>query len=81
MSALAKPFRVSLPAISRHLSVLEKARLIDRRHEGRVHLIRARAAGLKKARTWINQCAAGWEFSFDALDQLLKDEEQKGKER
>ena len=45
VTALAKPFRVSLPAISRHLRVLEKARLIDRRREGRVHLIRVPGRG------------------------------------
>jgi DNA-binding transcriptional ArsR family regulator len=43
VTALAKPFRISLPAISRHLRVLEKAKLIDRRREGRVHVIRARS--------------------------------------
>jgi len=74
VGALAKPFRISAPAISRHLRVLEKARLIDRRLEGRTHWIRARPAGLKAAREWINQCAAGWEFSFDALDELLRKE-------
>jgi DNA-binding transcriptional ArsR family regulator len=72
---LAKPFRISLPAISRHLRVLEKARLIDRRREGRVHMIRARPAGFTQAKEWIAQCAAGWEHSFDTLDALLKEEE------
>jgi DNA-binding transcriptional ArsR family regulator len=71
VTALAKPFRVSLPAISRHLRVLEKARLIHRRRSGRVHLIRVRATGLKPAREWMTQCAAGWDFSFDRLEQLL----------
>ena len=71
---LAKPFRISLPAISRHLRVLEKARLIDRRREGRVHMIRARPAGFTEAKEWMIQCAAGWEHSFDALDALLKEE-------
>jgi len=70
---LAKPFRISLPAISRHLRVLEKARLIDRRREGRVHMIRARPAGFTGAKQWMNQCAAGWEHSFDTLDELLKE--------
>jgi DNA-binding transcriptional ArsR family regulator len=74
VTALAKPFRVSLPAISRHLRVLEKARLIERRRAGRVHLIRFRAAGLKQAQDWMTHCAAGWDFSFDALDELLKNE-------
>jgi|SRR5271166_1778116 len=77
VTALAKPFRISLPAISRHLRVLEDARLIDRRRKGRVHMIRLRAAGLKQAQDWMAQCAAGWDFSFDALDQLLKEEGRK----
>jgi DNA-binding transcriptional ArsR family regulator len=77
VTALAKPFRVSLPAISRHLRVLEKARLIGRRREGRVHVIRARIAGFKPAQNWMAQCAAGWDFSFDALDELLQNEQRK----
>ncbi|HEX4807550.1 MAG TPA: metalloregulator ArsR/SmtB family transcription factor [Bryobacteraceae bacterium] len=79
VTALAKPFRISLPAISRHLRVLENARLIHRRREGRVHLIGVRAAGLKQAQEWIAQFAAGWDSSFDALDELLKNETKKGK--
>jgi DNA-binding transcriptional ArsR family regulator len=81
VTTLAKPFRVSLPAISRHLRVLEKARLIDRRREGRVHLIRLRANGLKQAQDWIAHCAAGWDFSFDALDELLRKEQRTGKQK
>jgi DNA-binding transcriptional ArsR family regulator len=81
VTALAKPFRVSLPAISRHLRVLEKARLIDRRRAGRVHLIRVRAAGLKPAQDWMAHCAAGWDFSFDALDELLRTEQKERKPR
>jgi DNA-binding transcriptional ArsR family regulator len=77
VTALAKPFRISPPAVSRHLRVLETARLIDRRRQGRVHLIRARPAGLKEAQEWINRCAAAWDFSFDALSNLLKKPERK----
>lgn len=81
VTELARPFRISLPAISRHLRVLEKAHLIDRRRRGRTHLIRARAAGLKPAQDWITHCAAGWDFSFDALDELLKGEQRKEKRK
>ena len=77
VTTVAKPFRISLPAISRHLRVLENARLIDRRRQGRVHFIRARPSGLKQAQDWINRCAAAWQFSFDALDSLLEKEPQK----
>ena len=76
VTALAKPFRISLPAISRHLRVLEKANLIERSRHGRIHMIRGRAAGLKPAQEWITQCAAGWNFSFNKLDELLKNEQR-----
>ena len=59
VTELAKPFRVSPPAISRHLRVLETAKLVERRREGRMHFIRARPDGLKEAQRWINACAAG----------------------
>jgi DNA-binding transcriptional ArsR family regulator len=71
VTALARPFRISLPAISRHLHVLERARLIQRRREGRIHFIRARAAGLREARKWLMRCAIEWDSRFDALDELL----------
>ena len=76
VTALSKPFRISPPAISRHLRVLERAHLIHRRREGRVHLIRSRPAGLKEAQQWIAQCAAGWDFSCDVLENLLKNEQR-----
>ena len=77
VTALARPFRMSLPAVSRHLRVLEKARLIRRQRHGREHLIQANAEGLTAARQWISHCAAGWDFSFDKLDELLKIEQRK----
>jgi len=78
VTALAKPFRMSLPAVSRHLRVLEKAHLIDRRRRGRIHLIRARPSALKPAQEWMAHCAAGWDFSFDKLDELIQEETRKG---
>jgi DNA-binding transcriptional ArsR family regulator len=81
VTALAQPFRMSLPAISRHLRVLERARLIQRQRHGREHLIRPRPAGLEDARKWIAECAAGWESAFDALDTLLSAAKQKEKTR
>ena len=82
VTALAKPFQISLPAISRHLRVLKEARLIDTRRKGRIHLIRARAAGLQEAQRWIARCtAAGWDYSFDALDRLLEADAESKKPR
>jgi DNA-binding transcriptional ArsR family regulator len=77
---LAKPFRISLPAISRHLRVLERAKLIGRKRNGRVHMIHARAQGLKPAQDWIAQYIAHWDRSFDKLDELLRIEMNKDKE-
>jgi len=81
VTALAKPFHVSLPAISRHLRVLERARLIQRKRDGRVHRIRARRDGLQDAQKWMAQCAAIWDSNFDALDELLKTQQRKEKRR
>ena len=74
VTVLAKPFRISPPAISRHLRLLERARLIERRRTGRIHLIRARSAALKKAQSWLASCAAAWDLQLDALDELLRSE-------
>ena len=79
VTELAMPFRISLPAISRHLRVLENARLVQRRRNGREHLFRARSGGLKEVQGWIVHCVAGWEFSFDSLDELLKSEQRRYK--
>jgi DNA-binding transcriptional ArsR family regulator len=81
VTTLAAPFHMSLPAISRHLRVLENARLIKRHRRGREHLIRTYDAGLNEARRWIEQCAAGWESAFDNLDFLLKRAQQTEKRR
>jgi DNA-binding transcriptional ArsR family regulator len=74
VTALAKPFRMSLPAVSRHLRVLEGAQLVRRSRHGREHRIRANAAGLIDAQKWMAQCALNWDSSFDALDRLLRSE-------
>jgi DNA-binding transcriptional ArsR family regulator len=76
VTELARPFRVSLPAISRHLRVLEKAKLIERRKNGRVHMIRNRPEGFKPAQDWMSHFAAGVDFGFEALDKLLREENQ-----
>jgi DNA-binding transcriptional ArsR family regulator len=81
VTALAKPFRISLPAISRHLHVLERARLIQRRRQGRIHFIRTRAAGLKEAQRWLMRCAVEWDSRFDAPDELLAETERRDTKR
>ncbi len=70
---LAVPFRVSQPAISRHLKVLEQAGLISRRRQATARLSQLEAAPLREATAWLTKYREYWEESYDRLDALLKD--------
>ena len=70
---LARPFQITLAAVSKHLRVLERAGLLIRRKDGRVHHIRANPETIDEARRWIEEYAAAWDRSFDALDRYLAD--------
>jgi DNA-binding transcriptional ArsR family regulator len=72
VSALAAPYDISLPAVSKHLRVLERAKLIARRKEGRVNRCRLVAAPMKDAAEWIERYRQFWEEQFDALARFLK---------
>src|ERR1700737_2127358 len=78
---LAKPFSVSLPAISKHLRVLEKAGLIRRERDGRVHRLKLEAKPMRDAAKWIERYRGFWEGQFDALTDYLENQrrEKKGK--
>ena len=68
---LAKPFDMSLPAISKHLKVLERAGLISRGRDAQRRPCRIEAARLKEASEWMEQYSRFWEESFDRLDAYL----------
>lgn len=68
---LAEPFDISLPAISRHLKVLERAGLMERRVEGRVHHCRAVPGPLREAEAWIARRCEFWEERFESLRSFL----------
>ena len=68
---LARPFPISLPAVSKHLKVLEKAGLIERRIDGRVHHCRLKPQPLQDATEWLQACRAYWEARLDALEDYL----------
>ena len=68
---LARPFDISGPAISRHLRVLEEARLIERRVEARWRVCSLRRDRLAEAERWINDARLFWERGFDRLEALL----------
>jgi DNA-binding transcriptional ArsR family regulator len=70
---LAKPFRMSLPAISKHLKVLERAGLIERRHQAQWRPARLEAAPLREVSDWVEHYRRFWEASFDRLDDYLRE--------
>jgi len=83
---LAKPLPMSLPAVSKHLRVLEGAGLVARRKEGRTHILRLVPAALEPAQAWIARHRAFWEARFDALERYLSEsedehEEERGRKR
>jgi DNA-binding transcriptional ArsR family regulator len=71
VSELARPHRMSLPAVMKHLRVLVKAGLVRQRKSGRTRHCRLVAKPLKKAEAWISQYRAFWETQFDALERYL----------
>lgn len=71
VSEIAEPFDISLPAISRHLRVLEQAGLMTRKVEGRVHTCRLNAQPLREASGWLGAYQDFWEGQFDSLAQFL----------
>jgi DNA-binding transcriptional ArsR family regulator len=82
VNELAGPFKMSLPAVSKHLKVLEKAGLISRSREAQWRPCRLMAEPLKEASDWIDRYRDFWEQSFDRLDEYLKElqaPEKKGK--
>jgi DNA-binding transcriptional ArsR family regulator len=71
VTELARPHRMSLPAVMKHLGVLQRAGLVTQRKRGRVRRCRLAARPLQQAQAWIAQYRAFWETQFDALDRYL----------
>jgi DNA-binding transcriptional ArsR family regulator len=76
---LAEPFKMSLPAISKHLKVLENAGLIARSREAQWRPCRIEAGPLKDAVEWLEHYRRFWEQSFDRLDEYLRQWQKKEK--
>lgn len=81
VSELARPFRMSLPAVSKHLKVLEHAGLIERGRDAQFRPCRLRARPLKDAEEWIARYRAHWEESFDRLESYLDQLQHKPKRK
>lgn len=73
VNELAAPFSMSLPAVSKHLKVLERAQLIARGKEAQWRPCELKAAPLKLATDWMEQYRRFWEQRFDRLDEYLKE--------
>ena len=78
---LAEPFRMTLPAVSKHLKVLQRAGLISQSREAQWRPCRLEAKPLKDASAWIEHYRRYWEQSFDRLDDYLHEVQTKEKKR
>jgi DNA-binding transcriptional ArsR family regulator len=81
VTELARPFAMSLNAVSKHLQVLERAQLVTRRKAGRDHFLSLNPKPLDEAAAWIEAQRTAWNARFDALDTLLKAEDKTKHER
>ena len=81
VTELAEPFEMSLPAVSKHLKVLERAGLIARGRDAQWRPCRLQAAPLRDVATWIDHYRRFWEESFDRLDHYLRELQAKEKKR
>ena len=79
VSELAKPYDMSLPAVSKHLRVLESAGLVTRRKDGRVQRCNLIAGPMKSAAEWIEHYRRFWEAQFDSLARFLEDSSKEKK--
>ena len=77
---LAQPFSISVPAISKHLRVLEHADLILHRKDGRTHRFRLAARPLKEAAAWLEHYRHFWEAQLDSLDTYLQADSEEEQE-
>jgi DNA-binding transcriptional ArsR family regulator len=77
ITELAKPHRMSLPAVMKHLRVLEGAGLVSQRKIGRTRRCQLAAQPLQEAEQWLSQYRAFWEGTFDSLARYLIQQENK----
>lgn len=73
VTEIARPFKISLPAITKHLKVLERSGLIARGREAQWRPCRLEAKPMKEAVDWLEHYRRHWEESFDRLDEYLKE--------
>jgi DNA-binding transcriptional ArsR family regulator len=80
VTELAQPFQMSLPAVSKHIKVLERAGLIRRGRTAQWRPCRLEAEPLKQTAAWIEQYRRFWDESFDRLDDHLREIQQENRQ-
>lgn len=76
VTEVARPFNMSLNAVSKHILVLERARLVKRRRVGRAHVLSYRPGPLDAAAQWITGTRTFWASRLDALEHVLREEDR-----
>ena len=76
VTELAEPFDISMPAVSKHLQVLERAGLIERGREAQWRPAQLKAEPLKEVSDWLEQYRMYWEESFDRLEEYMRQIQQ-----
>jgi len=79
VTELSEPFDMSMPAVSKHLKVLERAGLIERTRDAQWRPCRLDAGPLKEVDDWVSKYRRFWEQSFDRLDEYLRELQKKEK--
>lgn len=78
VTEVARPFAISLNAVSKHIRMLERGGLVVRRIEGRDHFLTLNPHGLDEAARWIEDQRALWTWRLAELDRLLKEQDHHG---
>jgi DNA-binding transcriptional ArsR family regulator len=81
VTELAEPFDMTMPAVSKHLKVLERAGLIARSRERQLRPARLQAGPIREVAEWTEQYRRFWEESYDRLEEYLEELQDRGKEK
>src|SRR4030081_2547003 len=81
VTELAEPFQMTLPAVSKHLKVLERAGLITRSSQAQWRYCRLEAAPLKQVAEWVGDYKRFWDESYQRLDEYLEDLKRKSEQK
>jgi DNA-binding transcriptional ArsR family regulator len=78
VTEIAAPFAMSLNSVSKHIRVLERARLVTRRRDGREHFLSFNPKPLDEAALWIERQRSFWNARLDALERALREDDDRG---